>query len=310
MAMYRTILFLCAALVCGQESAAQHIDEKAQAKVIDDVLSRLQRDYVFPELATQMATAVRAAQQSGRYDRVSEAKAFAEALTSDLRSVSKDLHLRVYHRSSPPRIEGGGPSGAPGAQVVTRQILPDNIGYIRLDRIPVRDRLAPVLDPIMKEIAHTRALIIDLRENPGGSPEGVTYVAGYLLKESTLLARIYSRPSNDTTEMWSDESVPGPRYTDQPVYILTSRRTFSAAEAVAYHLKHLGRAVVVGDSTGGGAHRINGAELSHGFVLSVPHTRPINPRTGTDWEGVGVIPDIAVPAERALEAALSAIGRR
>jgi C-terminal processing protease CtpA/Prc len=125
------------------------------------------------------------------------------------------------------------------------------------------------------------------------------YLAGYLFPERTLIARIYSRPDDTTTEMWTAD-VPGQKYLGKNVYILTSRRTFSAAEAAAYHLKAFGRAKVVGDTTGGGAHRINGVDLNDRFVMAVPITRPTNVRTGTDWEGVGVIPDIAVSTERAL----------
>ena len=135
------------------------------------------------------------------------------------------------------------------------------------------------------------------------------YLAGYLMKQRTLMARIYSRPDNDTTELWTEE-VKGPRYLDKPVYVLTSRRTFSAAEAAAYHLKHFGRVLTVGDTTGGGAHRVSGADVGNGFVLSVPVTRPINVVTGGDWEGTGVIPDIAVPADRALISAQLAALRK
>ena len=102
--------------------------------------------------------------------------------------------------------------------------------------------------------------------------------------------------------MWTAD-VPGAKYLGKEVYVLTNRRTFSAAEAAAYHLQAFGRAKVVGDTTGGGAHRVIGVDLTDRMAMFVPVTRPTNVRTGTDWEGVGVIPDIAVDAERALAAA-------
>ena len=301
-------VMLIALLAVPTVVPAQQLDAKARSTVVDQVLERLEKDYVFPEVALKMAAAVRAAVQAGRYDGLSDVRAFGDSLTADLRAVSRDKHLRVVHRTAQERLAGGGPSGLPNTKLVSSEVLADNIGYIRLDRIPVRERLAPELDAAMKQLAGTRALILDLRENPGGSPEGVMYIAGYLIKERTLIARIYTRPTNETTEMWT-LPVAGPQYLDKPVYILTSRRTFSAAEATAYHLKHFGRAMIVGDTTGGGAHRINGAELAHGFTMTVPITRPINARTGGDWEGVGVLPDIAVAAERALEAAVAAAKR-
>jgi len=166
----------------------------------------------------------------------------------------------------------------------------------------VSDDLSTMDATAMAELVSTDALIIDLRENGGGSPTSVMHLAGYLFPERTLVARIYSRPDDSTTEMWTAD-VPGTRYLDKPVFILTSRNTFSAAEAAAYHLQAFGRAKVVGDTTGGGAHRVTGVDLNDRFAMAVPTTRPTNVRTGTDWEGVGVIPDIAVGPERALESA-------
>jgi len=115
------------------------------------------------------------------------------------------------------------------------------------------------------------------------------------------VAKIYSRPDDTTTEMWTTE-VPGPHY-EKPLYILTNRVTFSAAEAMAYHMQALGRAITVGEPSGGGAHRVAFANLGDGFVFSIAYTRPTNVVTGKDWEGSGVIPNIAAPAELASEQA-------
>lgn len=87
------------------------------------------------------------------------------------------------------------------------------------------------------------------------------------------------------------------------MYVLTSRGTFSAAEEFTYNLKHMERATIVGDTTGGGAHPVDFFPLDDGFFATVSIGRAINPITKTNWEGVGVIPHIAVPQEQALEAA-------
>ena len=108
---------------------------------------------------------------------------------------------------------------------------------------------------------------------------------------------------SETTGCWNaseSRCLPGAKYVGKQVYILTNRRTFSAAEAAAYHLQAFGRAKTVGDTTGGGAHRVQGVELNDRFMMFLPMTRPTNVKTGTDWEGVGVIPDIPVDPERAL----------
>ena len=132
----------------------------------------------------------------------------------------------------------------------------------------------------------------------------VRFLASYFFGDTpVLLNRFIDRPSQTTREQWTLPSVPGVRLPDVPLYLLTSSRTFSAAEGFAYTLKHLGRAVVVGERTGGGAHPSRDVPIGAGLVAFVPVARSEHPRTGTDWEGVGVDPDIKVPAEDALETA-------
>jgi C-terminal processing protease CtpA/Prc len=135
------------------------------------------------------------------------------------------------------------------------------------------------------------------------------YLAGFFFPRPTLIARLYSREDNDTTDMRS-AAVTGPRYLGKSLYVLTSRRTFSAAEAAAYHLKYSAKAIMVGETTGGGAHRIRGVDLNDDFTLLLPYTRPINVVTKGDWEGTGVVPEIASGAEQALAVAHAAALRK
>ena len=145
-------------------------------------------------------------------------------------------------------------------------------------------------------------MIVDLRTNGGGDPAGAMYLAGFFFAKPTRVARIYSRQGDTTTEMSTGE-VNGPRYLGKPVFILTSRRTFSAGEAAAYHLKHVAHAITVGEPSGGGAHRIRGVDLNDRFTMSLPYTRPINVVTNGDWEGTGVTPEISSTAKAALSVA-------
>ena len=297
---------LLAAPIAG--SAQKPLDEDVRAAVLKRVLDALDKGYVFPDVAAAMARAARTAESAGKYRTITDPQAYAQALTEDLRAISHDGHLRVVYRTpGGNQQQGGGPP--PQRTLVSHERLEGNIGYIKLLGFPPPQIIGPPLDAAFSALANTDALIVDLRENGGGAPTGAMYLAGYLMKQRTLMARIYSRPDNETTEMWTEE-VKGARYLDKPVYVLTSRKTFSAAEAAAYHLKHIGRVQTVGDTTGGGAHRINGADVGNGFMVSVPMTRPINVVTGGDWEGTGVIPDIAVPAERALVSAQLAALRK
>ena len=275
---------------------------KERAGIIDRVATELERRYVFPDTARSMARALRERQRRGDYDRISSATELADSVTAHLQAVSGDRHLRVA--ASPPAAqdtEGAAPSRAPRSPDGLEEVktLDGNIGYMRFGGFAAVERVGARITGALGQLASTDALIIDLRDNRGGSPTSVMYLAGYLFPDRTLIARIYSRPENDTSEMWT-ASVPGVKYLNKDVFVLTNRTTFSAAEAAAYHLQAFGRAAVVGDTTGGGAHRVVQAVLNDRMWMWLPITRPINARTGTDWEGVGVIPDIAAPSERAL----------
>ena len=282
------------------------LDAAERSAVIERVASELEKGYVFPEVARTMIQALRDRQKRGEYDRIDNAVEFGDSLTSHLRAVSRDKHLRVAARGAP-RASTDATGGvvpprrsADGLEEVRR--LDGNIGYLRFSGFVDVSRVGGRITSAMTELATTDALIIDLRSNGGGSPSSVMHLAGYLFPQRTLIAKIYSRPDETTTEMWTAD-VPDAKYLDKQVFVLTDRRTFSAAEAAAYHLQAFGRAKVVGDTTGGGAHRVTGVDLNDRLAMALPITRPTNVRTGTDWEGVGVIPDIAVAPERALVAA-------
>src|SRR6185295_4025347 len=114
---------------------------------------------------------------------------------------------------------------------------------------------------------------------------------------------LYWRASDATQQFWTLSYVPGRRYVNKDVYVLTSGRTFSAAEEFSNNLKTLKRATIVGETTGGGANPGGMARLSDHFAAFVPTGRAINPITKTNWEGTGVEPDVKVPKEQALKTA-------
>jgi hypothetical protein len=183
--------------------------------------------------------------------------------------------------------------------------LAGNVGYLELDGFLDAEAAAGPAAAAMTFLANTDALIIDLRRNGGGSPHGVALLCSYLFdaEKPVHLNSLYWRRGNRTEEFWTRKDVAGPRYVGKDVYVLTSARTFSAAEEFTYNLQCLKRATVVGETTGGGAHPGGGFPLGEHFVMFVPTGRAINPITKTNWEGIGVKPDLAVPADKALEAA-------
>lgn len=294
------------------------IDATMRADVIEGVVSRLRARYVFSEVGERMEAHIRARVEAGDYDRITTAKALAELLTDDMREISNDGHLRVRYSVEPRPIHEqetifDNPDRVEEYHQIARQAnygyrkverLAGNVGYIEQDGLYGVTQAAATAMAAFNLIADTDALIIDLRANGGGDPRHVALICSYLLPEEPVhLNSFYSREDDGIQQFWSWPWLPGRRYLDKPVWVLTSSETFSGAEELAYNLKTLGRATLVGETTGGGAHPVNMYQINQHFEISIPFARAVNPVTGGNWEGTGVTPDIHVPASDALDTA-------
>jgi len=294
-------------------------------ELVTTAISLLRRSYVFPGLAEQAATAIDGRLAAGEYDDLDE-EALAERLTSQLQEICDDKHLHV--RAMPPgRAERGGPGGprparqrppgpGPGREepngprrprnygIYRAQRLDGNIGYLDVRGVPGPEGAGPVIAAAMELISGTYALIIDLRRNHGGSPQAVVLWCSYFFPDgNTHLNDIFSADTGETRQFWSLAFLPGSRYLDRPVYVLTSAETFSGGEDFAYTLQAQARAEVIGETTGGGAHPTRVIPISATMEIGVPFARSVNPVTGTNWQGTGVIPDTAAPAADAYDVA-------
>lgn len=292
-------------------NGATPLDAATRTAVVEGVAQALDTSYVFPDKAKEMATALRERLARKDYDRLSNAETLAQTLTTQLQEISHDKHLRVLattgegarfaQRLDPAQNRLAGLKRNFGFEKLER--LAGNVGYLDLRGFEDPASAGATLAAAMNFLANTEALIIDLRNNGGGSPEMVALFCSYFFAQPTHLNDIYDRPTNSTRAFWTQASVPGAPYSDKPLYVLTSSRTFSAGEEFPYNLKNLKRATIVGATTGGGAHPVRGERLPGGFIVTVPMARSINPISKTNWEGVGVVPDVAVSAEQALRAA-------
>ena len=183
------------------------------------------------------------------------------------------------------------------------KILDGNVGYLNLRGFIPAEVGGDTAIAAMNFLSNTDAIIFDLRQNGGGDPSMVQLISSYLFDEPAHLTDIYYRPTDLTTQSWTLPYVPGKRSPDTPVYILTSSRTFSAAEEFSYNLKNLKRATIVGETTGGGAHPGGTVDATDRYQVWLPSGRAINPITKTNWEGTGVSPHIAVTQAEALTTA-------
>ncbi len=305
------------------------ITAQDRAAIVDDIAAALNEVYVFPETAKKMEEHMRRQLKSGAYDKLGTLDAFTQKLTEDLQSVSHDLHLGVGWDPEPPPGETGGPTPEERQARFEAQLRRDNycfrkveqlagnVGYLKLDCFAEAGLGGATAVAAMGFLAGSDALIFDLRDNGGGSPSMIQLLTSYLVvgDEPTHLNSFYVRKGDKTEQFWTQAWVPGKRLPGVPVFVLTSGRTFSAAEEFTYNLKNLKRATLVGETTGGGAHPVDLHRVKgYPVAMRLPFGRAINPISGTNWEGTGVEPDVKVPAPEALavahERALGAVAEK
>ncbi|HEV2619450.1 MAG TPA: S41 family peptidase [Acidobacteriaceae bacterium] len=305
--------FMLRAIPKGAVVVDVKMDAAERRTVIDGVNAVLNEFYVDAALAQQMADALKSHEAKGNYDALTDGKEFASRLQDDLLDVSHDKHLRVdFNPFKMPAPSAPTPEDdARFHQQMDRtncafdkvEILPNNIGYVKFDGFMDAGYCGTTVVAAMGFVAHTDAVIFDLRENGGGQPPMVTLIASYLFDKPTHLIDIYNRKENTTTQNWTLSYLPGQRLTKQPVFVLTSKRTFSGAEEFAFDLKNQKRATIVGETTGGGAHPVSGHTVADYFMVGVPFAKSLDPVTKTNWEGTGVEPDVKVPVSDALTTA-------
>jgi hypothetical protein len=293
-----------------------------RAAVVQTLAAKINANYIEPAQAERLGGAIIRKNTEGGYANDASATAFSAALQKDLRKFSDDLHFSAarYVGFSEPSATDEPPSRAKidewrtatarrGYDIEKIERLPGNVGYIELRGFGGAEFVGPAYTAAMSLMAGTDALILDLRRNGGGSPASVAYLMSHFLPAGDMrhLIDIYDRPTDSTRQIWTVPTV-AQRY-DKPVYVLVSARTGSAGEDCAYDFQVLKRGTLVGETTAGASNPVSWYSLGHDIVVSIPTARTTNFVTKTNWEHVGVKPDVAVPAAQALQAAHVAILR-
>lgn len=301
------------------EGLPPSVDAESRAEILAWIRDTLSTRYVEPVVARAMVDEIRRRAAAGAYDGLDDGGEFLHQVEKDLRAASDDKHVALWPER-PEDVKDDEADYTPADPVYVEhlrrtnygfkklEILPGNIGYLRIDEFAHPAVGGPTAVAVMNSVASVDALIVDLRFNGGGAGL-VNLIGGYFFDEPTRLNDVWERKTGETEQGWTPEYVPGPSLSHVPLYILTSAQTFSAAEDFAYGLKHAGRAKVVGERSRGGGHPVEIVRMvgdTMAVAMMVPNARSINHVTHTSWEGVGVAPDIEVPAARALEAACDA----
>jgi hypothetical protein len=282
------------------------------AEIIDSVLAAYEIHYVYPDTARALSAHIRKNFAEGAYDDITDLSEIAQRLNDDMRSFTHDMHIHIYVMSPD---DSPSMSDTLTQEVIARRArinfgfrkaewLPGNIGYLRLDTFQEAAYAGEAATAAMNFLARCSALIIDLRNNKGGDETMVRLLASYFFRSPTMINAHYFTETDLVVQSWSSAYVPGRKLVDAELYILTSNRTSSAAEAFAYGMKHAGRAILIGETTDGSAHMTASWDFPNlGIRAVIPDARPVNPVTKTSWERTGVKPHIEAAADSAFDVA-------
>ncbi len=322
----------------GELQATTVLSEAQKEIIIQRLLKRVEDFYVLQSQAQEIMDNIRERHASHAYQELEDPQQFARQLTLDLREASQDAHFGIMYNSETfqamaselPLLDGPNSretmkewleddDAAPDIGSLagdkrqnfffTRlEILEGNVGYLRLDRIPALDPAKPTVDAAMAFLAHSDAVILDLRGNPGGVGGFITYLMSYFFPEGrTYLYKRDFQAVGVVDEFYTEETLPGKRLDHVPLYVLIDPFTGSAARNLSYTLQTFERAILVGEATGEqgyrGAHSAGLFPLADGLLAVVPIGRVVNAKTNTNWREGGVQPDVSVSSKEALDAA-------
>lgn len=311
--MNKLFLFLVLCFLTIQSIKSQELSNNQKKKLITSVSDLLVKNYVFEDDATAVSAFLNNNFKNGKYKSVNDTQKFIDLIVSDIRSINNDQHLDIYFLSNKKRSQGSkttlptslleerGAKNNYGIKEI--KVLDGNIGYLNISNFSLSDyfdEAKKTFKSSMNFVGNTDALILDMRNNPGGSNDLTIFLLSYFFsKENKHLWDVFDKPSNKTTKYYTD-TIKQNKYVDKPVFILLNSNSFSAPEAFAYSLKHYGKAKVIGEKSYGGAHPTLVFKIDEEFSVQIPTSRIINPITNTDWEQKGVIPDIQSSSDKAL----------
>lgn len=307
------------------DEADTPLDATTRSAAIESLAVAVRDRYVFPDKGAELAKQLKRRASRKEYDRITSTREFADSLTAHMQAATHDLHMRVHYRLEPlPRDGGQGGHGedddTPNAAERQRQLkfeelrnfgfdqvrrLPGNVGYLDLRMFSGAPEAQATAVAAMNFLGNCDALIVDLRRNGGGSPGMIQTLLSYLVEPGRRLHfnDFYQREGDRWVQYHTSPFVPGPRLAGKPVYVLTSALTGSAAEEFSYDIQTHELGTLIGATTAGAANPGGMVRLSDHLAAFVATGRAVNPITKTNWEGVGVKPDVAVPPHEALRTA-------
>ena len=301
------------------DEADTPLDAGTRAAAIESLAVAVRDRYVFPDKGAELAKQLKRRAAQKQYDRITSTREFADSLTAHMQASTRDLHMRVHYRLQPlPREHGDEdrPSEAERKRTLAFEELrnfgfdqvrrlPGNVGYLDLRMFSGVPEAQATAVAAMNFLGNCDALIVDLRRNGGGSPGMIQTLLSYLVEPGRRLNfnNFYEREGDRWVQYYTSPFVPGPRLAGKPIYVLTSSLTGSAAEEFSYDIQTHKLGTLVGGTTAGAANPGGFVRISDHLAAFVATGRAVNPVTNTNWEGVGVKPDVAVAPHEALRTA-------
>jgi hypothetical protein len=307
-------------LAFSYNSIAQKSDRvittEEQKTILDKAFVLLKANYIFPNTVNVMEREIYKKLSTGAYAKFTSVEDFLKNINADLERSGNDRHIDIFY--DPSRVkqidaeaknEDSKPVYDPrfllrakyeNYMVRKAERLEGNVGYLKFNAFVDPELSKPTLTAAMNFISNSSALIIDLRQNGGGDSRTLSFLLNYFLPDSTLVSQRRSRMNKEIRNMYIEKDPAVKKIAkDVPVYILTSKRTSSAAEAFAYTLQAFKRGIVVGDTTNGEANPGYLFSLNKEMYMMIPAFESTNAVTKTNWQGKGVVPDIKLAADKA-----------
>lgn len=290
----------------GIDSNAQQLSKQEVEGILKKIPVLISENYVLKDKRAEIIHAFNNKVKSKRYASIQSPDTLAKRLTSDLREISNDKHLYVkYYKSTKKEASFDWEAWEKEERVLERtqnfgftevKILPEAIGYLRIVEFMHPKRGMSTAVAAMKFVEHTDGLIIDLRGNGGGYGGLMNYILNHYFDggPTHISTTLYSDEQEPPNKEYTSDLVYGKLRVDTPLYIITNKKTGSAAEFFCYTLQSFGKAKVIGQATAGAAHLNTFYELNNNFRISISTAAPINPKTKGNWENKGVIPDVVV----------------
>lgn len=304
------------AALAAAQGPSTALSPEVKTQTVQELVKAMRDSYAYPDIAKKAEAAIDSHVKAHDYDSITEGKEFALRLTKDLNEVCHDAHLHLTYSDNPLPVRKERSQPSPdeikAQEEFTKYVnagftkverMDGNIGYISFRNFMSPEDAKRPVRSAMEFLRDTDSLIIDIRQNGGGDPATVQLICSYFFGEQPVHLNDLVARDGKREEFWTLKKVDGPRYLNKDIYILTSKRTGSAAEEFTYNLKNLKRATIIGEATWGGANPGGMYRLNDHFAVFVPHAHAENPITHSNWEGTGVLPDIPVDPKDGLSVA-------